>query len=402
MKPANEKWEKARKQAVAGLSVAGHEATATAKECAAQAQRLLAFGRGAIDARRLARQSQAATQAFGERLYAEGLGDPALRKQIEELAERRQHVEAVKGPTKLLDAEHRGLFIRLAEPFLATAAPPGLAAEHARPNALRAELAALGQRQAEQRSGLLPAERNSRRRVAAGFAAVVLVLFLGMWLVSGFKKSSDVLTLTDAPPVTPGDGPEIKPVVPPPKKDSSKPVVKEHWADEDAYFPRRRAAVTYVNDVPHGECKCFDESNRLIVVEHYRDGVLHGKRTSYYPSGKKFCELEFEKNKAVQASTTWFEKGQVADVTEFDNGIVHGKCIAYFVNGNKFLESNNVNGVAHGERLHYLPDGVCFGASRWENGRKIGQQLYVDPTQSQFQAIDGRSKFSLLLKDHWR
>jgi hypothetical protein len=401
MKPANENLEKVRKQAAAGLSVAAKETAATARECAAQARRLVDLGRGALDARRLAQQAQAATQAFGERLYADGLGDPALRKQIEELAERRKNVEAVKGPVKLLEAERRGLFIRLAEPLLAADAPPGLTAEHARANSLQTALAALGQRQAEQRSALLPAGRTSRLRVAAGCAAVVLALVAGIWLTSRGQSSGDPVAQPTQPPVPPGDEPETNPA-PPPTNGSSRPEVKEHWAEEDGYFPRRRVAATYVKDVPNGEVKCFDESNRLIMVEHYQNGVLHGKRTSYYPSGKKFGELEFEQGKPVKASTVWFEDGQVADVREFDRGILHGKCIAYFANGNKFLESQNDNGVPQGKRLHYLPNGVCFGVSSWVNGQKTGQQVLVDPTQSQYYDIEQRSQFSLLLKDHWR
>jgi antitoxin component YwqK of YwqJK toxin-antitoxin module len=403
-------WDEARTRAAVGLQVAWREATLTAKECSAQARRLVGWGSGAVHARRLEQRLQTTVEALGERIYATGQGDPALRKQLDELAERRKNVEAAKGPTKLLDAERRGLFIRLAEPFLAAAAPAGVEEEHREAVELRQELHNLGQSQAQQRAALWPEQRADRVRVAAGFGSLAAVLLLLMWLVRGSNDAEPGIVdrggvqVPIAPPVS-GPAPEtpkVPEVVDKPKAPRSKPVVKETQVEEDDYFPRRRVVATYVNDEPHGECKCYDGQNRLIATEYYKNGVLHGTRTSYYPSGKKFNETQFDSGKANGKSTTYFENGQVAVMIEFQNGVPHGKHTSYFENGNKFLDSTNVQGVPHGERLHFLPNGVCFGVSDWENGQRVGQQVQIDPTQSQFLEIDRRSKVSNLLKDYWR
>jgi len=401
-----------------GLQIAWSEIQATAKAMYLQTLRLVAFGRSNYESSQLARQAHAAQEDLGQRLAAAGLGDAALRDQLAQLAERRSSVEAAKGPTRVLDDERRGVLLRLAEPFVSAAKPPsGLEAEYAKAVELRRQIEAANQQQLKQRAGLLPSEQGDLYRVAAGFAtlAVMLVLLAGVaysWRGSGRqtarrpqpridKPGDDVLTIQ--PVVVPAP---TTPITPPKKPvdnaTAARPVKKEIWVEEDAYFPRRKAIATFVGDQPHGECKCYDEKNRLICVEQYKNGVLHGKRVSYYPSGKKFNEVTFVEGKATGTSTNYFEDGTVSTKIDVVQGIPHGDNINFFPNGNKCVASKYVNGVPHGQRLHYLPDGQCFGVTDWENGQKVGERLVLDVRQSDLAAIQEVERHSTLLKDWWR
>ena len=415
-------WKQLQSRAKSGLHTASVEIRKTAQACTAQARRGLDYLRTAVQAKRLTRQLQAASESLGVGLYAAGQGDASLRKQLDDLAERRKSVAAARGPTKLLDAERRGLYIRLAAPFVSKAdTVENETAEQRQAAAIHAELAAQSAMKARQRCELFPADRPTRRRVALGYAALAALLLLTLRMILGAGGAEQTVADGALTPGIPSKPPEVvKPptIVPPqespprlpekpaPKADpkpvtDAKPLTQEKWVDEDDYFPRRRAVTTYLNDVPHGECKCFDEQERLIAVEQYRQGKLHGTRVTYYPGGKKFNEITFENGVPVGTATNWFESGTVAATSEFQDGTLQGKSVAYFENGNKFLESTNVQGATHGRMTHYLPQGVAFGVSLYENGQKTGQQANIDPTQSQFQAIQARSEFSLRLKDHW-
>ena len=402
------------KRVQAGLKVAGTELSRTATASLAQAKRAVHLGRTAFDARRLSEQALEAQVKLGERLNAAGQGDAALRWQLVQLAERRQSVTAAKGSTKLLDAERRGLHIRLAEPYLATSSPFGLEAEHQAAVALRNDVAGLDEQKAKERAELLPTDSGERKRVLIASGVGFLVVLFAIWLVFGRDGSSPEVVIKP----TDDSQPVIQPIVTPPteeesvdpetpqaeeveKEDASKPTTKEQWFDADGYFPRRRTVATFVGDQPHGECKCYDDKDRLIAVEYYENGRLHGKRTSYYPSGKKFSQMDFKHGVATGTNPTWYENGNRAGEVDFVDGTLHGKNITYFPNGKKCVESQNVQGVPEGERYHYVPSGTHFGTTQWQGGQQVGQQILIDVGQADYQAIEARTNFSLLLKDHW-
>jgi hypothetical protein len=401
---------------------ASDELRRTLEACVAQIKRLFSLGRTSVDARRQAAQALAAKERLGERMHEAGQGDPALREQLVQLVERRKSVEAVKGPTKLLDAERRGLYIRLADTVMSGPAPKGVEMEHAAAVSLAAEVAALGQQQGAQTRSLLPTDQKDRLRLAIAAGTLLLVLFVGLplaWavgkralrLVSWARAPGVVEQPHDEPVETPlvetpveSDAPivPVKPTQPKPPPKNAKPRTEERWVDEDQYFPRRKVIVTLVGDQAHGECKCYDDNDRLIAVEHYKNGVLHGKRQTYFPSGKKFGELNFENGQANGTATTWFENGNKSSSIDFVKGEIHGKSITYFSNGGKSVESTLVHGVAQGERYHYKPNGTHFGTSYWTNDQQTGQTIHEDVGLSDYQQIEERANYSIVLKDHWR
>ena len=71
----------------------------------------------------------------------------------------------------------------------------------------------------------------------------------------------------------------------------------------DQVFPKRRCVVEFLDGVPHGTCKAYDDQGRLILTEDYVHGKVHGKSVCFFPSGKQFSEMTFVDGLA-EGSTT--------------------------------------------------------------------------------------------------
>jgi hypothetical protein len=153
--------------------------------------------------------------------------------------------------------------------------------------------------------------------------------------------------------------------------------------------------------VPHGICRAYDDQQRLILTEEYVNGRMEGKRVCYYPSGKKFSEMNFRGGLAEGKSTTWYEDGTIASTDHMDQGLPHGIQTLYFGSGRKSTETPHVHAVAHGTCRHYLPDGRLFGLSTFQDGVEISKQVIIEPTAQEYQEILEAGQFSAFLKDHW-
>lgn len=365
----------------------------------AQAQRLVAYARGLWTAWRLERKYLAAKAVLGERLAAENLGDPDLQSRVAELFERRKSLLAAKASTRSLDAERRGLYVRLAEPFLESVeAPPPVAQEHRQALALRMEIADQTARQAERRAQLFPHDSATAARVAAGFGIAAVLVCLLLVAVFGGTDPSDVLV----PPSLEMAGLQPASALEWPADGASAAETRQVDLDADAYFPRRTATVPLVNGKPEGEVRFVDSQGRVVCLEYYRHGVLNGTRKSYYPSGQKFNELHFVDGVAQGSDTTWFENGTLAAVTDVVDGRPHGRSVMYFPNGRKCTETMYVLGKPHGQRYHYRPDGVCFAIVEWKDGAQHNPQFLLETTAADRRAIEERAAFSLRLKDYWK
>jgi antitoxin component YwqK of YwqJK toxin-antitoxin module len=145
----------------------------------------------------------------------------------------------------------------------------------------------------------------------------------------------------------------------------------------------------------------YDDQERLMVVENYRDGVQHGVTTWYYPSGAKFQEVHFVNGRASGTQTMWFEDGVVARTIEFVDGIEHGDQIIYYSSGRKYTDAQNVRGKLEGKCNVYLPDGRCCNVLTYVNGEMVSDQQLITATPEEFQKAIERSQFGHDLKAHW-
>lgn len=176
---------------------------------------------------------------------------------------------------------------------------------------------------------------------------------------------------------------------------------RELTAEADVFFPKRRCVAEFKGDVPHGVCRAYDDEKRLILTEEYVNGRVEGKRTCYYPSGKKFSEMTFKNGLGEGKTTTWYEDGTVASTDHMEQGLPHGVQTLYFRSGKKSSETPHVRAVAHGTCRHYLPDGRLFGLSTFADGVETSKQVIIEPTRQEYEQILEAGKFSAFLKDHW-
>jgi hypothetical protein len=362
-----------------------------------QLQRLFGYCRAWWTSRRLEQKYLAAQIALGERLEAASLGEAPLRQRLADLRERRQSFVAAKESTRALDAEIRGLHVRLAEPLLESVqAPAEVESQHRRALAVRMEIADRRASQVDRRAALFPADSETRIRTAAGLgvfvvlASMVCSMFFGSENVNGLllPPSVDLESLQPLAsftlPEAPSDGPSTMDV------------------EADSFLPARKVSVTFVDGRPEGEVRCVDVRDRVICVETYRHGLLHGTRERFYPGGEKFSELRFVDGIAQGEELVWFANGKLAAKTSVVDGLPHGAALINFENGRKCVSTTYVQGRPHGQRAHYRPDEVCFAIIEWQEGRPVSQQfLQIDVTADDVAAIEERGSFSTRLVDYW-
>ena len=165
----------------------------------------------------------------------------------------------------------------------------------------------------------------------------------------------------------------------------------------------RTCEFTVVDGFQEGTCRAHDAAGRLIFVQEFVQGRLHGDRVMYYPSGRRFGRCRFVDGVAEGIDTTWFENGRVAALVTFTHGRLHGSQATYFKSGGKCVEYTAVNGVAAGERRHYLFDGRLFAVTQWTADQMTSQNVLIQPTPRDIEALADREKgFSPVLKENWR
>ncbi len=66
---------------------------------------------------------------------------------------------------------------------------------------------------------------------------------------------------------------------------------RESLHEADNVFPKRRCVTEFIDGVPHGLLRAYDDHSRLILTENYVRGQVHGKRICFYPSGALVLSL---------------------------------------------------------------------------------------------------------------
>ncbi len=315
----------------------------------------------------------AALQALGAKAESVGRGESGLRSQLASLRERRQAMTQASAPTKLLDAEERGLLMRLATPYLDSPDPqPTLEPELGRARQLKGSVAAAGQRQ--QARQLLPAQWSDRLRVLGGLLLVVIgVWYSPGWLVSGKRAVSSLFHSNR----------------------------KEVWLPENDTFPRRKAIGYYDGDVMQGEVKLYDVQDRLMAVLNMKDDENHGLCTLYYPSGAKLGEGEFVNGKLTGIQTSWFADGTVAWKLETAEGQPHGADLQYYQNGNKFFEANWVRGKKEGKGYGYVPDGRRYAEFTYKADEKLSAVDLFQGSEELNRLVKKRADLVFSVKAVW-
>ena len=122
----------------------------------------------------------------------------------------------------------------------------------------------------------------------------------------------------------------------------------------DGYTSQYTEAV-FKKGIPNGSWKVV-KNNSLSAEYTYKEGVLHGDYTEYYPDGSK------------------------KSARHFVNGKAEGEFVEYAFDGTIESEVNYRNGVQHGPEIRYDRDGSIRSSVTFAEGKETGakKQLFSD------------------------
>lgn len=139
----------------------------------------------------------------------------------------------------------------------------------------------------------------------------------------------------------------------------------------------------------------YNEEGQKMEESHYKDGILHGERTIFYPeSGEVNIEERYSNGEFDGTYQYFYENGQLEFIGEYENGIMkrdwkrfyensqlrevvqfennmeNGPFIEYHENGNLKAEGSYYDGDnEHGELKLYNEAGVLERKMECDSGR---------------------------------
>ncbi len=104
---------------------------------------------------------------------------------------------------------------------------------------------------------------------------------------------------------------------------------------------------------------------------YYIDSSGHQSATMT-PGKQLRWEWKYKNGKRADGvSKGWYLKGQLKQIQHYKNGVRHGKTIRYFPNGQIMDKFDCKDGLRHGLLKSYLENGVMAQESVWESGECI-------------------------------
>ena len=92
--------------------------------------------------------------------------------------------------------------------------------------------------------------------------------------------------------------------------------------------------LTMLNGEPDGKLEQYAADGQLLLVEHYRLGVLDGTMESFYPDGKRRYQGTFADGKRDGAETLFYPDGELPQFhRNWSRGVLHGVSVENFKNG---------------------------------------------------------------------
>lgn len=109
------------------------------------------------------------------------------------------------------------------------------------------------------------------------------------------------------------------------------------------------------------------KSNKVMTREFYKNGVLDGKKTIYYPSGKITEEIHYVDGIKEGKNVYYTEKGILLKELQYANDKLHGASVYYDGNGAKTIEGSYKQGKKNGLWVYY------------QNGKIALEETYPKP-----------------------
>jgi len=116
-----------------------------------------------------------------------------------------------------------------------------------------------------------------------------------------------------------------------------------------------------------------------LSVESRFITTLHGKQETYYESGELSNLTTFTKGVKDGPCNSWFDNGVVWTTQNYKNGKLDGESSAYWKNGQFFFTENYIDGKIQDEVISYNSKGGIQGIVSYVDGKPDGEQVIYAP-----------------------
>jgi antitoxin component YwqK of YwqJK toxin-antitoxin module len=128
----------------------------------------------------------------------------------------------------------------------------------------------------------------------------------------------------------------------------------------------------------HGEFMTHHENGQLKEKGNYHFDTLHGTSEGFYKNGRK--QFVFNYNKGVRdgLNEMFFDNGKPEQKVTFVNGKIHGAFTSWYPEGHLMKEIYYNMGVLHGSYKTWHMDGSRAEEGQYQNGKKHGKYIFYE------------------------
>ncbi|MCX7678946.1 MAG: hypothetical protein N2316_06980 [Spirochaetes bacterium] len=110
-----------------------------------------------------------------------------------------------------------------------------------------------------------------------------------------------------------------------------------------------------------------------------RIGVLHGPKTTYYPSGKVQKEETYREGALVGVAKEYYEDGKLKEISQFDGGEYHGMANSWWFSGKPKERGAYNRGKKNGIWQYYHSNGILHMKGEYKDNNQVGLWTYQSP-----------------------
>lgn len=110
-----------------------------------------------------------------------------------------------------------------------------------------------------------------------------------------------------------------------------------------------------------------------------RVGVLHGPKTTYYPSGKVQKEETYREGALTGVAKEFYEDGRPKEISQYDNGEHNGMANTWWPTGKNNEKGSYSRGKKNGLWFFYHANGMLHMKGEFRENNQVGPWIYQSP-----------------------
>lgn len=146
-----------------------------------------------------------------------------------------------------------------------------------------------------------------------------------------------------------------------PQSDSAYAQLFDEWG-------KKVAEGYYLNEKKVGNWKYLSDK-RIVADEQFNNGQKNGVSHTYYNTGEKLEEADWENGVQEGNYRVFFKNGMPFMEYKMHNNQRNGLCLTYFQNGKTELEANYKNGLRDGNWNYYKENGELWYTLKYVAGQ---------------------------------